>query len=204
MKKAFYFFVITLLLITFNSYGFNSLLIEGDSCSVNILQNDTIITSNSTVPIQLNVTSGFDSCRWIPSTGLSNSRIPNPIATVNNSTQYIVEAYYLTDSNLVYNGGFELGNVGFTTQLELTVEMIRAGTYNIGTSAAQYYWHFAPCQNGTTLFIGNGATAATHQIVYETIINNIEPNTSYVCSFESANIAQNTSLPLSFSTKFST
>lgn len=197
MKKAFYFFVITLILITFNSYGFNSLLIEGDSCSVNILQNDTIITSNTTVQIQLNVTSGFDSCRWIPSTGLSNSIIPNPIATVNNSTQYIVEAYYLTDSNLVYNGGFELGNVGFTTQLELTVEMIRAGTYNIGTSAAQYYWHFAPCQNGTTLFIGNGATAATHQIVYETLINNIEPNTSYVCSFESANIAQNTSLPLS-------
>ncbi|MFA6825048.1 MAG: hypothetical protein WCR38_05515, partial [Bacteroidales bacterium] len=139
MKKAFYFFVITLILITFNSYGFNSLLIEGDSCSVNILQNDTIITSNTTVQIQLNVTSGFDSCRWIPSTGLSNSIIPNPIATVNNSTQYIVEAYYLTDSNLVYNGGFELGNVGFTTQLELTVEMIRAGTYNIGTSADQYY-----------------------------------------------------------------
>ncbi|MDY4790265.1 MAG: hypothetical protein SO179_06850, partial [Bacteroidales bacterium] len=197
MKKAFCLFIITILIMSIHSYASINVYTNIDTCSVNILPSDTIIYSNNPVQIQLSITTGSDSIRWFPSIGLSNDTISNPIAIVNNTTQYIVKAYYLIDSNLVYNGGFELGNVGFTTQLELTVEMIRAGTYNIGTSADQYYWHFAPCQNGTTLFIGNGATAATHQIVYETIINNIEPNTSYVCSFESANIAQNTSLPLS-------
>ncbi|MDD2529964.1 MAG: gliding motility-associated C-terminal domain-containing protein [Bacteroidales bacterium] len=197
MNKPLYLLVLSIFCLSINTYGLNNLLFQDDTCSVNILQNDTVITSGSTVQIQLNAISSADSCRWFPSTGLSNPTSFSPIATVSTATQYIVETYYLTEPNLVYNGDFELGNTGFTTDLNYQGNVMPAGTYNVGLTADQFYWYFASCTNGTMAMIGNGATAVTHPTVYDAMVNNIEPNTSYVCSFESANIAQNTSLPLS-------
>ncbi|MDD2576211.1 MAG: hypothetical protein PHV76_01780 [Bacteroidales bacterium] len=116
MKKAFCLFIITILIMSIHSYASINVYTNIDTCSVNILPSDTIIYSNNPVQIQLSITTGSDSIRWFPSIGLSNDTISNPIAIVNNTTQYIVEAYYLIDSNLVYNGDFELGNTRFTTQ----------------------------------------------------------------------------------------
>ena len=93
--------------MTIKSYGLNNIFVNIDSCAVNIIPNDTTIYSNNPVQIQLNITPEQDSCHWTPSAGLNNSSISNPVATVSNTTQYIVEAYFLSDSNLVYNGNFE-------------------------------------------------------------------------------------------------
>ena len=73
--------------------SFAPVLVERDSVKINVdtpfikSNNDSSVCLGS--KIQLN-TSGALSYSWTPSTGLSNSSIGNPIATVNNSTTYYV------------------------------------------------------------------------------------------------------------------
>ncbi len=178
--------------MTIKSYGLNNIFVNIDSCAVNIIPNDTTIYSNNPVQIQLNITPEQDSCHWTPSAGLNNSSISNPVATVSNTTQYIVEAYFLSDSNLVYNGNFELGNVGFTTQLGLsTYDPLQEGYYNIVTLATRYHYMFMPCtHNEGRFFVANGSPIP-NTIVYQTTVS-VEPNTDYEFSFEVTNVSGST------------
>ncbi len=172
--------------MTIKSYGLNNIFVNIDSCAVNIIPNDTTIYSNNPVQIQLNITPEADSVKWTPSIGLNNNAISNPIATINNSTQYIVEAYYY-DTNLVYNGDFELGNVGFTTDLLLTSQSSSPyGTYIIANDAHTLYWGFTSCTHNGGLFMS--ADGAPNLLTtYESQVN-VEPNTDYIFSVEFANI----------------
>ncbi|MDD2489170.1 MAG: hypothetical protein PHD62_06865, partial [Bacteroidales bacterium] len=113
MRKFFLLLTINILVCTIDTYCISFLDI--DTCSVSIITNDTIIYSDTptTVQIQLQATQGADYYFWSPSTGVSDPTIPNPIATINSTTQFTLESHFLIDSNLVYNGGFELGNTGF-------------------------------------------------------------------------------------------
>ena len=185
MRKIRLFFAL-ILCISIKSYGLNNLLLQDDTCSVNILQDDTIITSNTTIQIQLNASSGAESYQWTPSTGLNNYTISNPIATVNNTTQYIVEASYL-DTNLIYNGNFELGNVGFTTQYNYaTIGPTTRELYSINTNASFFESAFCPCvHDGNYIFFDGSINPNT--IVYESQVN-ILPNTDYVFSLELSTI----------------
>ncbi len=185
MRKIRLFFAL-ILCISIKSYGLNNLLLQDDTCSVNILQDDTIITSNTTIQIQLNASSGAESYQWTPSTGLNNYTISNPIATVNNTTQYIVEASYL-DTNLIYNGNFELGNVGFTTQYDYaTIGPTTRELYSINTNASFFESAFCPCvRDGNYIFFDGSINPNT--IVYQSQVN-ILPNTDYVFSLELSTI----------------
>lgn len=184
MNKPLYLLVLSIFCLSINTYGLNNLLFQDDTCSVNILQNDTVITSGSTVQIQLNAISSADSIRWFPSIGLSNDTISNPIAIVNNTTQYIVEAYYLIDSNLVYNGDFELGNTGFTTQYNnWTSGGFVFGNYMITTNANTVSGGFTPCNNGGKYMVLDGIGTPNTYFFQSTV--NVEPNTLYEFSVQS-------------------
>ncbi|MBP1645929.1 MAG: domain containing protein [Bacteroidetes bacterium] len=181
-------FIILILCISIKSYGLNNLYIDNDTCSVNIQQNDTIIFSNDSVQIQLSITTGADSVRWVPSTGLSNDTIPNPIATVNNTTQYTVEVYYLIDSNLVYNGDFELGNTGFLTQYtNWTSGGFIFGNYSITDDANTVSGGFTPCNNGGKYMVLDGMETPNKYFFQSTV--NVEPNTLYEFSVQSVFLA---------------
>jgi gliding motility-associated-like protein len=73
--------------------SFAPVLVKKDSVKINVntpfikSTNDSTVCSGS--KIQLN-TSGALSYSWSPGTGLSNTSIPNPIATINNSITYFV------------------------------------------------------------------------------------------------------------------
>ncbi|HBN04330.1 MAG TPA: hypothetical protein DD434_00880 [Bacteroidales bacterium] len=186
--KKFSLLLIFILCIFIKSYGLNNLLINIDTCSVNIIPNDTIIFSNDTVQIQLNISTYPDSCKWTPSTGLNNNLIPNPIATINNSTQYTVEAYYLMDSNLIYNGDFELGNTGFSTQYtNWTSDGFVFGNYTITNNANNVSGGFTPCNNGGNYMVLDGIGTTDYYFFQSTV--NIEPNTLYEFSVQSVFLA---------------
>ncbi|MBP1646361.1 MAG: type sorting protein [Bacteroidetes bacterium] len=188
MKKAFCLFIIYLLLISIHSYALNDVYTNIDTCLVNILPGDTIIYSNSPIQIQLNISPEADTCHWTPSTGLSNDTIPNPIATVNNTTQYIVESYYLIDSNLVYNGDFELGNTGFLTQYtNWTTGGFIFGNYKITTNANTISTGFTPCDNGGKYMVLDGIGTPNTYFFQSTV--NVEPNTLYEFSVQSVFLA---------------
>ncbi|MDD4738686.1 MAG: hypothetical protein PHG98_01920, partial [Bacteroidales bacterium] len=188
MKKAFCLFIITILIMSIHSYASINVYTNIDTCSVNILPSDTIIYSNNPVQIQLSITTGSDSIRWFPSIGLSNDTISNPIAIVNNTTQYIVEAYYLIDSNLVYNGDFELGNIGFTTQYNYwTSGGFVFGNYMITTNANTVSGGFTPCNNGGKYMVLDGIGTPNTYFFQSTV--NVEPNTLYEFSVQSVFLA---------------
>ncbi|HBN04521.1 MAG TPA: hypothetical protein DD434_01850, partial [Bacteroidales bacterium] len=188
MKKAFCLFAISLLLISIHSYALNEAYINIDTCIVNILPSDTIVYTNSPIQIQLNISPEADTCHWSPSTDLSNDTIPNPIATVNNTTQYIVESYYLIDSNLVYNGDFELGNTGFLTQYHnWTSGGFVFGNYIITTNANTVSGGFTPCNNGGKYMVLDGIGTPNLYFFQSTV--NVEPNTLYEFSVQSVFLA---------------
>ncbi len=174
--------------MSIHSYASINVYTNIDTCSVNILPSDTIIYSNNPVQIQLSITTGSDSIRWFPSIGLSNDTISNPIAIVNNSTQYIVEAYYLIDSNLVYNGDFELGNTGFLTQYNYwTSGGFVFGNYMITTNANTVSGGFTPCNNGGKYMVLDGIGTPNTYFFQSTV--NVEPNTLYEFSVQSVFLA---------------
>ncbi|MEA5100594.1 MAG: hypothetical protein VB011_08800, partial [Bacteroidales bacterium] len=188
MKKAFCLFIITILIMSIHSYASINVYTNIDTCSVNILPSDTIIYSNNPVQIQLSITTGSDSIRWFPSIGLSNDTISNPIAIVNNTTQYIVKAYYLIDSNLVYNGDFELGNTGFLTQYNYwTSGGFVFGNYMITTNANTVSGGFTPCNNGGKYMVLDGIGTPNTYFFQSTV--NVEPNTLYEFSVQSVFLA---------------
>lgn len=73
--------------------------------------------------VQLYASSGFDTYHWLPATGLSDANIANPVATVTGTTSYTLTATQSgsgTGPNLLVNGDFALGNVGFISDLNFT------------------------------------------------------------------------------------
>lgn len=94
--------------------------------------NDTIICSQTAV--QLLASTGYMSYEWSPSTGLNNPYIQNPVASISGNITYTVTAV-TSDTNLVTNGDFSQGNIGFTNDY----------SYSINYSPCNYYV-------GTTFF----------------------------------------------------
>ena len=90
---------------------FGSMSVLGQTpCPTLSAGNDTIICSVTNV--QLSASAGFDAYEWSPAVGLNNRNIRNPTALISNDMGYQVKAT-LNSIDLVTNGDFSLGNVGF-------------------------------------------------------------------------------------------
>jgi ligand-binding sensor domain-containing protein len=97
------------------------------------------------------------------------------------------------DVNLVQNGDFEQGNVGFTTDLKyLSTSDMSAGIYTVGDNTNLWQNNFANCTknhtlNGKFMFIANGATTPNHKVWSQTVT--VKPNTSYKLSMWYTNVS---------------
>lgn len=141
--------------------------------------NDTICCGDTT---QLQASGGFN-YSWTPTTGLSNPNIANPLAYPQQTTTYYLTAQVL-GPNLVNNGDFELGNVGFITGYTYcnTFNCLYPLTdygYSVGTDAAYYHVHFTGIDHTTgtgNFMIINGGNPSL--VVWKQTIN-VNPNTNY-------------------------
>ncbi len=137
-----------------------------------ICQGDTI-QLNGTVPLATNYT-------WIPNYNISNTHTPTPLVYPQVTTSYVVHANGLT-SNLIYNGDFTLGNVGFTSAYTYTTNLWPEGTYYVGTNPQTYHSSFSPCGDHTTgtgnMMIING-TGTPNTVIWQQNIT-VVPNTTY-------------------------
>jgi hypothetical protein len=157
-----------------------------DSCSISIIPNDTIIHSNTSTQLQLTTNQEATFYHWSPSIGLSDTTIRNPIAIIppNTSRQYILKAMYEDSVNLVYNGDFESGNVGFTTQYTYQNPLVTHDHYAVDTIINN--WGSTCSHNNGMFFMADGSTIP-NKIMYQTTVN-VEPNTNYAFSVEATNI----------------
>jgi len=191
MKNYINIFIVLLLFVSTNVCAYNNInnMSNLDTCSITIQPNDTTIYSDTSIQLQLSTNQEADSYHWYPSSGLSDTTIYNPIATISSTNQYILEAMFISDSNLVYNGDFELGNVGFTTGYRLNNNYwpsYTCGDYNILLNPTDIHPMFVSCTNGGHFMVADAALTS-NVIIYQTTIS-VEPNTYYMFSTECLNI----------------
>lgn len=147
-------------------------------CDIVTCGNQTIEPGQS---VQLWAT-GADFYLWSPATGLSSTTVPNPIGSPTVTTTYTVTGYSSGD-NLVYNGDFELGNVGFTSNYNYQSNVSPSATYYIGVNAHDYHLNFYGYDHTTgngNFMIINGAENLNTVVWSQTI--NVIPNTDYAFS----------------------
>ena len=147
-------------------------------CDIVTCGNQTIEPGQS---VQLWAT-GADFYLWSPETGLSSTTVPNPIASPAVTTTYTVTGYNSGD-NLVYNGDFELGNAGFTSNYNYQSNVSPSATYYIGVNAHDYHLNFYGYDHTTgngNFMIINGAENLNTIVWSQTI--NVNPNTDYAFS----------------------
>lgn len=169
---------------------------DGSGCTTS---NSYVVTSPS-LPLDMTFTgtasfcsggntqltaSGAQNFSWTPSTGLSASNIANPTINPGSTTTYYVTASSPGASNLVANGNFESGNIGFTTQYAYTTNnLYPEGRYGIGTNANTYHSNFFSSGDHTSgsgkFMIINGAVTVNQKVWCQNL--NIQNGASYAFS----------------------
>ena len=109
--------LVSMLLIQSVSFGQTD-----EDCGIVTCGDQTVYPGHS---VQLSA-SGAATYTWSPATGLSATDIPNPMASPAVTTTYTVSGY----PNLVVNGDFEEGNVGFYSDYRFTTGNILAEPQN--------------------------------------------------------------------------
>lgn len=127
---------------------------------------------------------------WEPPTNLSNPKILNPKVTVFGPETYILVARGTDNTELINNGDFSAGNVGFYTDYVVgTMSCYGAGyldcegTYDVITNPQFGHTGFAPCGDHTSgsgnMMVLNGA-ANLQNVWCQTI--NVMPDMDYTLS----------------------
>ena len=127
---------------------------------------------------------GADYYEWTPTTGLNNPNIPDPTANPNTTTTYTVTGYTRTQ-NLIFNGDFEQGNIGFTSEYNVdnipNDANLLEGDYSVGSSPTFIHSYLSNCGDHTTdttnMMVVNAATTPKEKIWCQTV--NVAPNTYY-------------------------
>jgi len=147
--------------------------------SIKICRADTV-----TIPAVMTGTDSVLSYTWTPATGLSSTTILDPVLTATTSAWYYLTLQSLNPTELVDNGAFTLGNVGFTSSYTYVSsgagELVPEDVYAIVTNP--FGPHPAACSFGdhTTgtgnMMAINGASTPI-SVWCETIP--VTPNTNY-------------------------
>ncbi|HRE78131.1 MAG TPA: gliding motility-associated C-terminal domain-containing protein [Flavobacterium sp.] len=183
---------------------------SGEEYSVNNIvlaaPNDLIISEPATIcegeTTELTVSAGINSYTWTASP--PDSSITDPNAATQNVSPLVTTTYTVTSgveispTNLVFNGDFTLGNVGFTTDYTQVANPNPFGvqsSYDIVQNPNAWFAPFASCGDHTTgdgnLMVFDGSTDPTGTIrvwCNEDLIN-VEPNTDYTFSYYIASVA---------------
>jgi gliding motility-associated-like protein len=117
---------------------------------------------------------------WTPNYNMSSTSSATPLVWPMVTTPYVVQASGVT-SNLIFNGDFTFGNVGFTSAYTYTTNLWPEATYYIGINPQLYHTGFSPCVDHTTgngnMMIVNGSGTPNAVIWQQTVP--VAPNTDY-------------------------
>lgn len=152
----------------------------GDDLTYCLGSDSLLLTPNfNGVPLETN---------WSPQAGLGSPNSLNTTAAPMLTTTYAVKVRAVSPDNLVFNGDFNLGNTGFTSNYSLGNGgsfglLSLAGRYAIAANAGATHSNFAPCTDHTTgngnMMVVNGAGTPIN-VWCQTIT--VAPNTDYAFS----------------------
>lgn len=133
-----------------------STLVIVSDLAVDVLNNDTTICANSSLQINSNITSSFPpvNISWSPTTGLSCTNCPNPIATPTTNTTYV-----LTASDASGCEKKDSVTINVSPQLTSTSQNVSCNGGNDGSATVtaisgvapfSYNWNSTPIQTTAT------------------------------------------------------
>lgn len=144
---------------------------------------------------------GGTSYSWSPASGLSSTSIPNPVATPLTTTTYTVTVGQ-PSGNLVTNGDFTQGNVGFTSDYTFSNNLVPESRYSVVTNANSVH----PSFQGTghtgnvpqdNFLVVNGSSTAGLNVWCQTI--SVTPGTEYYFGAWVSSVVANNPAILQFS-----
>jgi gliding motility-associated-like protein len=136
---------------------------------------------------------------WTPNYHITSTTIANPKVFPDTTTTYYVTVNGIT-SNLIVNGNFSMGNVGFTSAYTYTTNLWPEATYCVGTNPQTFHSNFSPCGDHTT---GNGnmmvvnASGTPNVIVWQQTVP-VVPGANYVFSCWLASVHASSPAQLQF------
>ena len=183
---------------------------NGEEFTVNnivlVAPNDLVMSEPATIcageSTELSVSGGVGSFTWTANP--EDSSLTNPNASTLTVSPLVTTTYTVTSgeesspTNLVFNGDFTQGNVGFITDYSQVPDPNPFGvqsSYDIVQNPNSWFNPFASCGDHTTgdgnLMVFDGSTDPTGTIrvwCNENLIN-VEPNTDYTFSYYIASVA---------------
>ena len=177
-------------------------------CAAVVTLRDTTIVPGETVTLQAH---NLFEYHWYPESAFNNPEDSIQTVSPTVTTDYLVTGRYMS-VNIVSNGDFEAGDVGFisdyqngtpTSNPNYHYGIIGAeGTFTINTSSANVHQDFGThvCldhtyANGTGHCMYVNGASGLNTIVWQEIIDDILPNTDYIFIAGVATLASGTSLP---------
>ncbi|MDP2388459.1 MAG: M43 family zinc metalloprotease [Bacteroidota bacterium] len=153
---------------------------EGCACPNVVASNDTIVCQGGGV--QLNSSSGFTTYSWLPTAGLNDATVADPIASPLVTTSYTVTAT-TPGVNLVVNPDFSSGNVGFTSGHNFTTSYAPCN-YFVGPSFFNVYPQLTDHTPTTdNMFMHLDGCTSGPTIIWEQTVYALAGNTNYAFSF---------------------
>jgi gliding motility-associated-like protein len=154
--------------------------------SLSILPDDIINTHDTTICFgtakQLLTKPALSFC-WSPATYLSDPNLPNPVTSTPKNITYYYTAQ-VTGNNLIVNGDFSQGNMGFTSSYSYANPNVTEGQYFVGTNPQAWNGGLSACGDHTTgngnMMMVNGAPVADVNVWKQIIA--VTPNTNYAFS----------------------
>ena len=145
-----------------------------------VSSSDVILDPGQTVALTC---TGADYYVWSPAAYLTNTTGGQTVCSPDQS-MYVFVSGYNTGVNLIGNGDFELGSVGFTSSYTLNTNLWGEATYYVGSNAQNYHSDFRGSTDHTTgsgnYMIINGATSPGTVVWSQTIP--VTPYTDYAFS----------------------
>lgn len=120
---------------------------------------------------------------WYPPLDIINYNSATPTVTPLNTRTYYVHGYTTGTDEQVYNGDFELGNVGFTSAYTYINWLWNEGTYYVGTDAQTHHSNFVGHDHTTgsgNFMMVNGFPGSNVTVWSQNIT--VTPNTDYAFS----------------------
>ena len=166
-------------------------------CDISIIPHDVMYINRDTV-VELSLDKQATYYRWrnadntASTADINDTTSPNPKITLHPGQRvtYIVDSYFEDENNLVFNGDFEKGNIGFESEYKYVKEtsVLYEGQYAIGKSARDFHPSLFDCPNNKTdFFIANGHGTPNTRL-YTTNVS-VDTNVTYAVSFSVTNVS---------------
>ncbi|MEZ5043378.1 MAG: gliding motility-associated C-terminal domain-containing protein [Saprospiraceae bacterium] len=154
------------------------------TATINAGEDQIVCSQGATANLAVTVNGTPRSFSWSPANLLNDPTVFNPIATIDASTTFEVTVRALSNDNLIFNGDFEQGNVGFTSAYIPGTGgnnglLTNEGQYAIDDNSMDTHRRFASCSDhsGSGNMMVINASGTTDNIWCQNI--SVTPNTAY-------------------------